>query len=61
MKITRYNPNPNLIAPSTELRMVEDAQGEYVELVELLQLSREELDDLLLERLKASSQPADDN
>jgi len=35
MTITRYNPNPHLVAPSTEQRMVEDAQGEYVELVEL--------------------------
>lgn len=56
MTITRYNPNPRLVAPSTELRMVEDAKGQYVELVELLQLSREQLDDLLLELLRESEQ-----
>lgn len=56
MTVTRYNPNPRLVAPSTELRMVEDAQGQYVELVELLQLSRDELDDLLLELLRESEE-----
>lgn len=56
MTVTRYNPNPHLVAPSTELRMVEDAKGQYVELVELLQLSREELDDLLLDLLRESEQ-----
>lgn len=30
MIITRYNPNPHLVAPSTELRMVEDEAGEYI-------------------------------
>ena len=35
MTITRYNPNSHLVAPSTELRMVEDAQGEYVRYDEL--------------------------
>lgn len=57
--MNRYSPNPRLVAPSTELRMVEDAQGEYVELVELLQLSREELDDLLLELLREKQNESD--
>lgn len=26
----RYSPNPHLIAPSTEQRMIEDADGDYV-------------------------------
>ncbi len=30
MTIKRYSPNPNLIAPSTEQRMVEDEAGEYI-------------------------------
>lgn len=51
MTITRYNPNPKLVAPSTELRMVEDAQGEFVRIDDMLQMSREQLDDLLLELL----------
>lgn len=30
MTIKRYNPNPHLIAPSTEQRMVLAADGDYV-------------------------------
>lgn len=48
MTIKRYSPNPRLIAPSTETRMVEDAKGQYVDLRDLLFMSREELGDLLL-------------
>lgn len=51
MTIKRYSPNLHLIAPSTETRMVEDAKGQYVDLREILQLSREELDELLLAAL----------
>lgn len=57
MTITRYNPNPRLVAPSTELRMIEDAQGEYVRLIDLLELSWDELERLLLlELLRESEQ-----
>lgn len=30
MTINRYSPNPHLIAPSTEQRMVKAADGDYV-------------------------------
>lgn len=49
--MNRYSPNLHLIAPSTEARMTEDANGQYVDLREILQLSREELDELLLAAL----------
>lgn len=38
MTIKRYNPNPRLIAPSTETRMVEDEDGEYVRVQDLIDL-----------------------
>jgi hypothetical protein len=38
MTINRYTPNPHLIAPSTEQRMVVAADGEFISLHELSQL-----------------------
>ena len=38
MAINRYSPNPHLIAPSTELRMVLAADGEFISYDEFVSL-----------------------
>lgn len=55
MTINRYSPNPRLVAPSTELRMVLAADGDYVLHSEALALKaqRDALDRALHELASA--------
>lgn len=43
MTITRYSPNPHLIAPSTEQRMIEDKDGEYVRVDDIIAALKPEI------------------
>lgn len=41
--MNRYTPNPHLIAPSTEQRMIEDKDGDYVRVDDIIAALKPEI------------------